>query len=171
MPNFTSNFNFFLPLVNDPIDEDLWGGQLNTNWSTIDGELETRTIDYNFAGFKMVNAKIEDMSETVVNLGNVSGVLVLDYAASHFQHGIVTGDITSVTINNLPPSGSGAFMLLELTQDGAGGHTISFSSAFQAVGGSIVLSTDPNAEDRLTFTSRDAGTTIKTTIEKDWISL
>lgn len=36
MPTQTTNFSFDKPLVNDPIDEDLWGGQLNGNWDSID---------------------------------------------------------------------------------------------------------------------------------------
>lgn len=39
MPTQTTNFNFDKPLVNDPIDEDIWGGQLNGNWDSIDGIL------------------------------------------------------------------------------------------------------------------------------------
>ncbi len=36
MPTQTTNFGFNKPLVNDPVDEDLWGGQLNTNWDSVD---------------------------------------------------------------------------------------------------------------------------------------
>lgn len=43
MPNLTSNFSFNKPLVNDPIDEDLWGGQLNSNWDSIDTILDALT--------------------------------------------------------------------------------------------------------------------------------
>lgn len=43
MPTSTSNFGFNKPLVNDPIDEDLWGGQLNTNWDSIDTILDAMT--------------------------------------------------------------------------------------------------------------------------------
>jgi hypothetical protein len=39
MPTLTTNFSFNKPLVNDPVDEDLWGGQLNDNWDSIDGIL------------------------------------------------------------------------------------------------------------------------------------
>ena len=35
MPTTTTNFSLNKPLVNDPIDEDLWGGQLNTNMDKI----------------------------------------------------------------------------------------------------------------------------------------
>lgn len=43
MPNLTSNFSFNKPLVNDPIDEDLWGGQLNSNWDSVDTILDALT--------------------------------------------------------------------------------------------------------------------------------
>jgi len=36
MPVLTTNFSFNKPLVNDPIDEDLWGFQLNDNWENTD---------------------------------------------------------------------------------------------------------------------------------------
>ena len=41
MPNLTTNFSFNKPLVNNAVDEDLWGGQLNDNWDSIDGILPT----------------------------------------------------------------------------------------------------------------------------------
>lgn len=36
MPSNTPNFSFNLPGVNDPVDADLWGGQLNSNWTSAD---------------------------------------------------------------------------------------------------------------------------------------
>lgn len=36
MPTYTPNYNLAKPLVNDPIDEDLWGGELNDNMDKID---------------------------------------------------------------------------------------------------------------------------------------
>lgn len=36
MPTYTTNYNLAKPLVNDPVDEDLWGGYLNTDMDTID---------------------------------------------------------------------------------------------------------------------------------------
>lgn len=36
MPNLTPNYDFNLPLVNNATDADLWGGQLNSNWSSLD---------------------------------------------------------------------------------------------------------------------------------------
>lgn len=43
MPTLTSNYSFNKPLVNNQVDADLWGGQLNTNWDSIDGLLYTAT--------------------------------------------------------------------------------------------------------------------------------
>lgn len=36
MATNTPNYNFILPGVNDPTDQDLWGGYLNENWSDLD---------------------------------------------------------------------------------------------------------------------------------------
>lgn len=43
MPTLTNNYSFNKPLVNNQVDADLWGGQLNTNWDSIDGLLYTAT--------------------------------------------------------------------------------------------------------------------------------
>lgn len=39
MPTLTPNYSFNLPLVNNPTDQDLWGGYLNANFSSIDSIL------------------------------------------------------------------------------------------------------------------------------------
>lgn len=36
MPNVTPNYGFYLPLVNNATDQDLWGGYLNDNFSELD---------------------------------------------------------------------------------------------------------------------------------------
>lgn len=41
MPNTTTNFGLLQPLVNNPTDQDLWGGQLNTNFGNLDSFLLT----------------------------------------------------------------------------------------------------------------------------------
>ena len=60
MPNSTTNFSFNKPLVNDAVDEDLWGGQLNDNWDSIDTLLNQfipiGTIQ-SYAGTASPNAK------------------------------------------------------------------------------------------------------------------
>lgn len=39
MPSTTTNYGWNLPLVNNATDADLWGGQLNSNWSDLDSTL------------------------------------------------------------------------------------------------------------------------------------
>lgn len=41
MPTSTTNYGFQKPLVNDPTDEDLWGGYLNDSLDDIDTEIKT----------------------------------------------------------------------------------------------------------------------------------
>ena len=36
MPNLTTNYDFYLPLVNNATDQDLWGGYLNDNFTSLD---------------------------------------------------------------------------------------------------------------------------------------
>ncbi|CAB4164589.1 MdpB Microcystin-dependent protein [uncultured Caudovirales phage] len=50
MPSFTANYNLIKPNVNDPVDEDLWGGYLNDDLDDIDGLIKTATDTANAAG-------------------------------------------------------------------------------------------------------------------------
>lgn len=45
MPTFTPNYSFKLPGVADPVDADLWGGQLNGNFSSLDTLLKNSFAD------------------------------------------------------------------------------------------------------------------------------
>lgn len=56
MPNLTTNFSLNKPLVNDPIDEDLWGGQMNTNMDAIDGRLSPTGSIQMYAGTTAPNS-------------------------------------------------------------------------------------------------------------------
>ena len=53
MPTFTTNYQFNLPLVNDPTDEDQWGGLLNENFT----DLDTIVKAVSNATYEMVAAK------------------------------------------------------------------------------------------------------------------
>lgn len=56
MPTQTTNFSLNKPLVNDAVDEDLWGAQLNTNMDTIDDRLTPTGAIIMFAGTTAPNA-------------------------------------------------------------------------------------------------------------------
>jgi len=53
MPNTTSNFTFNLPKVNNAEDEDLWGTQLNSNWTATDGFLIRNTSTQTATSFNV----------------------------------------------------------------------------------------------------------------------
>ncbi len=112
-------------------------------------------------GTALKQAKFQDYSATTYDLGNISGVVSVDYTNGHYQYGTLTGNITSLTINNLPASGEEGVITLEPTQDGTGSRTIALSSAYKTVGGSgVSLSSGAGDIDLVRFETRDAGTTI-----------
>lgn len=50
MPTYTANYNLIKPNVNDPVDEDLWGGYLNDDLDDIDTELDALNTSIASAG-------------------------------------------------------------------------------------------------------------------------
>lgn len=169
MPNTTTNFSMYKPLVNDPVDQDLWGAYLNTNFDTLDSLLATRTANYNFADYQLIRPYMKDVAEVVYAAGNVSGAVALDYENGNVQTATATGNISSLTISNWPASGRGGFFTLFLYQDGTGSRTLTLSSAYKTVGdAAITLTTTASALDTLYFQTIDAGTTILTTASLNW---
>jgi len=169
MPNTTTNYGMYKPLVNDPVDQDLWGAYLNTNFDTLDSNLNTRTQNCNFADFQLIRPYTKDVAEVVYNAGNISGAVTLDYENGNVQYATATGNISGITINNWPATGRGGFLTLEITQDGTGGRTLTLSSAYVTAGNAaITLSTGAGDVDEIYFRTRDAGTTIKTDINLDY---
>jgi hypothetical protein len=157
MPTSTTNIALNKPLVNNPTDADLWGGYLNTNMDILDSQAALATV-----------ARVQDTSETAYNAGNISGAVSLDYTNGQYQYATLTGNVSSLTINNFPASGSGGWMTLELIQDGTGSRTLTLSSAYKKAGDAILLSTTASARDKLYLQTRDAGTTIDVTPTYNW---
>lgn len=163
MATTTSNFGFTLPAVNSAVDEDLWGAQLNTNFSNLDSYLATRTANYDFADFELQNALIKASAEKTNDLGSVSGDLAIDYDDGNFQFGTISGNVTDISVSNWPTSGKSAYLTLELTWDGTGGHSFAIAdSAFKTVNGTdLEPVTTANAVNEFYLRSRDGGTTVK----------
>lgn len=169
MATTTTNLSLTKPAVNDPVDQDKWGDQLNANMDTLDSEAVTKTVALDFADFELSRPKLKDYSETAYNAGNVSGAVALDYTNGNYQYATATGNITSLTISNWPASGSLGSFTLELSQDGTGSRTLTLSSAYKTEGGAgITLTTTASATDILTFLTRDAGSTIYTNGTFTW---
>lgn len=60
MPIFTTNYDFALPLVNNAVDQDRWGNELNDNFTSLDSLLFTAT---NF----VTSAKVADYTVTTAD--------------------------------------------------------------------------------------------------------
>ena len=169
MPTSTTNLSLSKPLVNNATDADLWGGYLNTNFDTLDSEAVLATVAKSYADFTVSRAKLKDSSEVAFSIGNISGAVTLDYTNGNYQYATLTGNVTSLTINNWPASGTGGWMTLELIQDGTGGRTLALGSAYKTVGASgVTLTTTASKRDKLYLQTRDAGTTIDVTPAYNW---
>lgn len=160
---------FTYPTPLDPATADVWGSTLNTLLLAIDSEFGTRTVAQNYADFGLTRAEVKDLSEDANNLGNISGAVVIDYEDGHYQYGTLTGNITSITINNWPASGKAGWMTLELAQDGTGGRTLALGGAYKTPSGAgITLSTGANDVDTLHLFTRDSGSNIKIIANLNW---
>ena len=81
-------------------------------------------------------------NETVISGGSVSGSLTPNAAAGTIYNYTLTGNITLSSLTN---SVAGTSMVIILTQDGTGGHTL--TSTMKFAGGSKTLSTAASAID------------------------
>jgi hypothetical protein len=159
----TTNYAWALPDVNG--DSGAWGGMLRTiigdDAVGLDAVVKAISIVANAAlpkagGAMTGRVDVKTEAYTLVNKGSMSGAVTLDLAAGNYFYGTVAGNITSVTLTNVPAGG--VFFVLELTNGGA--FTVTFGSAYKWPSGaqpSLVAS----GVDVLTFTTRDAGTTIR----------
>lgn len=85
MPNLTTKYSYNLPLVNNAIDADLWGGQLNSNWTALDTDLapdtSPQTNDFNVSTqsdtFYTIDASSNTVDATLPASGIFNGFKVL----------------------------------------------------------------------------------------------
>lgn len=148
MPNLTPNFSFNLPLVNNAVDADLWGGQLNANWTKTDTELQAVIDDTRYAtsaessDFSVVAA---DFNATfLIDASSNTVTATLPAASTVFDGFVVRFKATDVT-NTVTIDGDGsetidgqttvtidsANAVLELVCDGSNWQVIKESIASQ----------------------------------------
>lgn len=87
MPNVTPRYGFYLPLVADAIDEDLWGGYLNDNFDLLDGILNgSDTAVVNLTPY---NVAITDASKTLLVDATSSSITIALPAAATAGDGFI----------------------------------------------------------------------------------
>lgn len=157
----TTTYSFNLPTVNSATDEDLWGGQLNTNWTVLDALMDLREQNLNFADFELQRPELKDYAETIEeSIASSSAVAVVDFENGNHAEIDLTEDVTTLTISNPPASGKVGMMMIDFKQDGTGGWAVTFPSAIKWAGGTApTITTTANRTDTVTIRTKDGGTT------------
>lgn len=113
---------------------------------------------------------IDDVADrsTVSTLSISSGVVDIDCALGDYFTLALSANVTSITFSNLPASGHGASLMIEITQDSTP-RTVAWPASFKWAGGSAgAVSTGSGAKDLLAITTLDAGTAWHATLAKDF---
>ena len=168
MATLTPNLSLIKPAVNSAVDEDLWGGQLNTNMDTLDSEAALKTVDLDFNDKVFSKAEVKDLSEDTNDIGTTSGALAVDYLDGHYQFLTLNDNATGLTISNFPASGKVGFLTLEITQDGTGSRTLDLTGGVFRSTASTVLTTTAGAIDKLRIETRDGGTLVDVLLNADF---
>ncbi|MCH2038698.1 MAG: DUF2793 domain-containing protein [Rickettsiales bacterium] len=122
------------------------------------GETEFKKDISTTGAFK--HSEIRDYSETIATNSSATGAVTIDYNDGNICELTLTGNITSLTINNPPATAKAGNMTLILKQDATGSRTVSWPAALKWVGGvEPTLSTAANAIDIISLTTTDAGST------------
>ena len=72
------------------------------------------TLDNNMGGSVLSNAQLQDMSETVVALGTVSGTNTINYALGSFQT-LTTNGAVALAFSNFPPAATAGTVRVQVT--------------------------------------------------------
>jgi hypothetical protein len=107
MASSTPNYGFIQPAVGNPIDQDIWGDQLNSNWGSLDGLLKTATDFTTAATETSLNVAITSANlNQLVPLDATSNNITVDLpAAAIVGNGFVVGfkridsSVNTVTID------------------------------------------------------------------------
>lgn len=107
MSTNTPNYNFILPGVNEPTDQDLWGGELNTNFSSLDTILKTISdaSSTSYIGDYKVSAQVADHGKWLILNATVRNVSRTTYASLFALLGTTWGIGDGTTTFGLPPAG------------------------------------------------------------------
>lgn len=159
MPTTTTNLALYKPLVNDPVDADLWGGYLNQNADTLDGEAATWTINKNGADKTLSRPLLKDYGEIASTGNSISGATAIDIAATGNHYvATMTGNVT-FTFTNPSPTGNACPLLIVLSQNATGGFTASWPAAVAWAGAvAPTITSTASKTDIYSFITYDAGT-------------
>lgn len=134
------------------------------NKAVLKSALSGSSLDNDMNGSVLSNAQLQDMSETKVSLGTVSGNQTLDYSAAPYYTVTTNGSI-SLAFSNFPAAGVNARIRLQITISSVS-HTLTLPSAV-SIGtsnlqgyASNVITFNKTGTYEFTFETYDGGSSI-----------
>jgi hypothetical protein len=97
------------------------------NKAVLKSALTGTTLDNNMQGSLLYNAQLQQMTQTVVALGTVSGSVTVNYALASYQT-LTTNGAVSIAFSNFPAAGVAAAVAVQITVASTA-HTLTLPSA------------------------------------------
>jgi hypothetical protein len=97
------------------------------NKAVLKSALTGTSLDNNMQGSLLYNAQLQQMTQTVVALGTVSGSVTVNYALASYQT-LTTNGSVSIAFSNFPAAGVAASVVVRVTVSSTA-HTLQFPSA------------------------------------------
>ena len=124
-------------------------------------------LDNNMNGSILSNAQLQDMSETLVNLGTLSGTVTVNYAAGSYQT-VATNGAISLAFSNFPAAGAAGHVVVVINVTNAS-HTLTLPAAvnttklgIQGLSGNVITFASSGFYS-FVFTTSDGGSSISIT--------
>lgn len=134
------------------------------NKAVLKQALTGTTLDNDMLGAVLSNAQLQDMSETRVALGSLSGTVTINYAAGSYQTVTTNGSI-SLAFTNFPAAGALGTVAVQITVSSTA-HTVTMPAAVSvnAIGimglASNVITFSTTGTYTFVFSTSDGGSTI-----------
>lgn len=97
------------------------------NKAVLKAALSGTTLDNDMQGSVLSNAQLQDMSETVVDLGTQSGSVTVNYALGSYQT-LITNGAVSLAFSNFSAAGTASTVVVQVTVASTA-HTLQFPAA------------------------------------------
>jgi hypothetical protein len=124
-------------------------------------------LDNNMNGSILSNAQLQDMSETLVNLGTLSGTVAINYAAGSYQT-VATNGAISLAFSNFTAAGAAGTVVVQINVTNAA-HTLTLPAAvnttklgIQGLSGNVITFASSGLYS-FVFTTSDGGSSISIT--------
>lgn len=125
MPTYTTPYNLAKPLVNDPTDQDLWGGELNSNMDIIASALpQTGDIIYSAAGSRNFALLCDGSAVSRTTYATLFGVIGTTFGVGNGTTTFNVPDIRGRVIAGRDNMGGSAASRLTGTTMSPNGNTV-----------------------------------------------